>query len=162
MRRAFRALPKDLRNAIRREQRSQVGPIWREEMAASLARTSVPARALRPQQRVFRTGTRVKAGLPMYLVAGASTRTMRGGGLPVDLDAPYEFGSNRRSNYTRYNRRSKNGTPHTVTRRAGLQLPPRQSNGYVVYPALARALPRVIGTWVHAVNQRIERAIDGS
>lgn len=156
VRRAFRVLPKDFKNALRKAQRAEVGPIWKREVDAMVARAPY-----RQQQVIFRTGTRVKAGLPMYLIAGAGTRPLSGGGYPTDLDTAYEFGKSNREQRKTYTRRSRKGGSQRVTRRTSRQLPRRASGGYVVYPALSKAIPQIISTWVSAVNQAIYDAIDG-
>lgn len=156
VRRAFRVLPKDFKNTLRKAQRAEVGPIWKREVDAMASRAPY-----RQQQVIFKTGTRVKAGLPMYLVAGAGTRPLSGGGYPTDLDTAYEFGKSNREQRKTYSRRSKRGRSQQVTRRTSRQLPRRASGGYVVYPALAKAIPQIIGTWVAGINQAIYDAIDG-
>ncbi|WP_372593566.1 hypothetical protein [Actinotalea sp.] len=154
--RAFRSLPKDLKNELRRAQRAQIGPIWTGEMTTSASR----ARRVE-QQQAFRTGSRVKAGLPLRLVAGASNRTTTGGGVVSDLARPFEFGTHRRANFTRYARTSTLGKQHTVTRRAAAQLPTAKRSGWVVYPAVSKTIPRLIGVWVTGINKRIYDAMEG-
>lgn len=158
LRAAWRALPKDLRNEIRKAQRAELNPIWRAAMSESLAaHQSTPLHAV-----VFRTGTRVQAGLPLSLIAGGGARRVSGGASLDDLDTMVEFGTKRRERYTRYSRRARgrgSGTP--VVRRSARQLPPFRATGWVVYPAASQAIPKIIGTWVHAITLRIEQSIDG-
>lgn len=158
LRAAWRALPKDLKNEIRKAQRAELNPIWRAAMSESLAaHQSTPLHAV-----VFRTGTRVQAGLPLSLIAGGGARRVSGGASLDDLDTMVEFGTKRRERLTRYNRRARgkgSGTP--VVRHAARQLPPYKANGWVVYPAAAVAIPRIIGSWIGHITDRIERAIDG-
>ena len=156
--RAFRALPRDLKNEIRKAQRAEIGPIWKDEMSTAVAGAAARASM---QQRVFGAGARVKAGLPAYLVAGGSNRRLRGGGIVSDLARPYEFGTNRRDKATRYLRRSPRGGTHTVTRRTSRQLPLVRRQGYVVYPAVSQAVPRLIGVWVRGLTERIYQAVEG-
>jgi hypothetical protein len=154
--RAFRGLPKDLRTELRKAQRNELGPIWRDEMATSTAH----ARRVE-QHRVFEPGVRIKAGLPAYLVAGSSNKALSGGGVISDLARPEEFGTGRRGNLTRYRRRSPRGVEHTVTRHAARQLPTAKRSGWVVYPAVSQTIPRLIGVWVAGLTDRISRAIEG-
>ncbi len=154
--RAFRALPGDLKNELRKAQRSELGPIWKGEMATSTAH------ARRTEQhRVFEPGVRVKAGLPAYLVAGSSNKKLSGGAVISDLARPEEFGSGRRGNLTRYNRRSTKGRTHTVTRHASRQLPTAKRSGWVVYPAVSQTIPRLVGVWVASLTDRVTRAVEG-
>ena len=157
--RAFRALPKDLKNELRKAQRSTLAPIWRQEMAAAVPRAAARAGMAR---EVFSAGTRVKAGLPLYLVAGGSNRRMTGGATPSDLARPYEFGTRRRENLTRYPRTSPQGRRHTATRHTSRQLPLTRRSGYVVYPAASQTIPRLIGKWVLALTDRIRDAAGGN
>jgi hypothetical protein len=153
---AFRGLPRDLKNTIRRSQRAEIGPIWKEEMARSVGGGTGT------QQRVFKTGTTVKAGLPAYLVAGSGSRPLSGGGIPRDMARAVELGSGRRGKYTRYDRKARGATKATkVVRRTSAQLPTHNRSGYVVFPAVAQAVPRIIGTWVKGLTDRIYDAVDG-
>lgn len=156
--RAFRRLPRELKNDVRKAQRSQIGPIWKAEMDRARGAGGL----VHPQRVTFAAGTRVKAGLPATLVAGGSNRKMPGGATPSDLARPMEFGTNRREHYTRYRRRSKNGGSHVVERRASRQIRLVRRNGYVVYPAVSQTIPRLIGVWVvDGVQKSIERALEG-
>ncbi|GEL95356.1 hypothetical protein [Cellulomonas composti] len=155
-RRAFRTLPKELKNSIRKANRAELNPIWRGAMRESVARAPYPM-----QRVVFKSGTRVEAGVPLYLVAGASSRRMSGGGTPMTLDETFEFGSSRQGEYTRYMRRSRRGGSHEVVRRTAHRLPPKRLKGYVVMPAVAQAMPKIIGSWSREWNRRIYEAIDG-
>lgn len=156
--RAFRALPKDVKNELRKAQRASLAPIWRSEMARAVPRAAARSGMAR---EVFSAGSRVKAGLPLYLVAGGSNRRMSGGGTPSDLARPYEFGTRRRENLTRYPRQSPNGGTHTVTRHTSRQLALVRRTGYVVYPAVSQTIPRLIGEWVLALTDRIRDAAGG-
>lgn len=152
---AFRGLPRELKGAIRDGQRSEVGPIWTEEMDRRVSAAPLHMHAV-----VFGKGTRVKAGLPLTLVAGGSTRRLSGGGTPASLASAYDFGSGRRGSFTRYARKGKGGS-HVVVRRTSRQLPPQREGGYVAWQAARSAIPRIIETWVHVIEQRIFDAVDG-
>lgn len=156
--RAFRSLPKELKTEIRNTQRAELGPIWKQEMASAVA--SADARQ-GMQAKVFGAGVRVKAGLPAYLIAGGSNRKLSGGGTASDLARPFEFGTKRRENATRYYRKSKRGGRHTVVRRTSRQLPLVRRVGYVVYPAASQAIPKVIGATVTRITNRVYLAAEG-
>lgn len=156
VRRAFASLPKDLKADLRRAQRDQVGQIWKSEMDRSRMRGDV----VQEQRNLFAVGTRVKAGLPIVLVAGGSRRRMSGGGSPALLSRPAEFGSSRRQNRTRYFMRTPAGRV-AVTRHASRQLRLTRRNGYVVHPALSQTIPQVIGLWVTQVAARLLAATQG-
>lgn len=149
----FRALPRDLKNDIRKVQRASLNPIWREEMAAS---KGTPMHSV-----IFRSGNRTKAGAPMMLVAGAANRRLSGGATTGELAKAYEFGSTTRNNYTKYRRRSTKGKTHTVTRRTRKQLPSFRRGGWIAYPAAARAIPRLTSLHVQTLMRRIYLAAEG-
>lgn len=156
--RRFRQLPRELKSEIRKAQRTQIGTIWKAEVEKARGAGGL----VHVQQVTFNAGTRVQAGLPAVLVAGASNRKMRGGAAPSDLARPMEFGTNRKNNYTRYRRRSPSGGTHVVERRASRQIRLRRSNGYIVYPAVSQTIPRLIGVWVNdGVRKSIERSLEG-
>jgi hypothetical protein len=145
---AFRKMPSDLRNDLRKYQRSEAGPIWKQEVAAKVGVTPI-------SERVFKSGNTVKAGAVITLKAGGSNKKLSGGATPAELVRPAEFGTSRRNAYTKYNRVSPNGKRHTVTRRASRQLPNRRRGGYVVYPAAGRSIKRITSLSVQTVTKRI-------
>lgn len=149
----FRALPKDLKNNIRKYQRSESTPIWREEMNKRSGLSNLT-------QAVFKSGNTVKAGAVITLRAGGSNRKLSGGATPSLLARPAEFGSKRRDKYTRYSRQSPKGNRHTVTRRAGRQIPERRQRGYVVMPAAGEAIGRLTQLHVQTVVRTIHEAVD--
>lgn len=156
MRRAFTALPKDLKTAIRKEQRAQLLPIWKGEIDA--ARSSGGVDDL--QRQTFGVGTRVRPGLPIVLVAGASNKRRSGGATGSDLAKPMEFGTARRQGRTTYFRQ-QGSRRTTVTRHASRQLRPARRTGYVVHPALSQTIPRIVGLWVTTIYDRINQATEG-
>lgn len=156
VRKAFSSLPADLKKDLRAAQRNQVGRVWKSEM--DKART---AGGVDQQTRdLFAVGTRVRAGLPIVLIAGGSRRRMSGGGTPALLSRPREFGTSRRAGRTRYFMRTPAGRV-TVTRAASRQLRPARRSGYVVHPALSQTIPQVIGLWVTQIASRMLAATEG-
>lgn len=150
--RLWRDLPRELTNDIRKWQRAEINPIWREEVAAR------PKDGL--QSAVFKSGTNVRAGAFIELRAGSSSRKMSGGGTPRALVKQAEFGSDRTA-YTKYNRTSRKGKRHTVTRRTSAGLPLYKKGGHVAYPASAKAIKRIASLAVQVTVRRIHDAIDG-
>jgi hypothetical protein len=151
----FRKLPNEVRNDLRKWQRSEASPIWKEEVSAKSGAT-------RLSERVFKSGNTVKAGSIMILRAGGSTKKLSGGASAAELVRPAEFGSNRRDKYTKFNRVSPKGKSHTVTRRSSRQLPHHRRGGYVVFPASTKAIRRVTSLSVQTVTRRIYDSIEGS
>lgn len=156
VRRAFTALPKDLKTALRKEQRTQLQPIWKGEMDRARSRGDLTAQ----QREVFGVGTRVRPGLPIVLVAGASNKRRSGGATGSDLAKPMEFGTARRQGRTKYYRQ-QGSRRTTVTRHASRQLRPARRTGYVVHPALSQTIPRLVGMWVTTIHDRINQALEG-
>lgn len=152
--RNFRALPKEFKSNLQKYQRSEANPIWREEMNQRNGYSKL-------HSSVFKSGTSVKAGAYLTLRAGASKRRLRGGATAEELARPLEFGSNRRNKYTKYSRSSPKGKRHTVTRRAGRQIPPRRRGGYVVYPASKPAVSRIASLHVATITRTIYEALEG-
>ena len=150
----LRRLPRELKNDIRRYQRQEATPIWREEMDAKVNATRMGA-------TIFKSGTRVKAGAVITLVAGAGTKKMSGGGTPKELSRVFEFGTQRSGKYTKYHRKSKNGGTHTVTRRASQGIPPFKKTGYTVYPASNVAAKRLTKLAAQTMVRRIYESIEG-
>lgn len=147
-------MPNEIRNDLRKYQRSEAGPIWKSEVASGLSATPISS-------RVFKTGNTIKAGAVITLKAGGSNKKLSGGATPAELVRPAEFGSSRRDSYTKFNRRSPNGKVHTVTRRSSRQLPNRRRGGYVVYPAAGRSIKRITSLSVQTVTRRIYDSTKG-
>lgn len=151
--RLFRQLPKELKNDLRREQRKQALPIWREEIAS---RRSVTPLA----ERVYKSGISVKTGANLVLVAGGSTKKIGDRNLPLNaLRGAAEFGSHNRS-YTKYYRKSDNGGRHTVNRRARAGLPSKRA-GMVAVPAAKASVTRIKSLTIQTTIRRIHEAAEG-
>lgn len=150
----FRTLPRELKNDLRRFQRSEAGPIWREEVRANLGANDISA-------RVFKSGNTVKAGAQMVLRAAGSSKKLSGGGVVSDLIKSAEWGAKNREATTKYNRRSPKGKSHTVTRRASRQSPAYRKGGYVVKPASQKAIKRITSLSVQTVMRKLYDASEG-
>lgn len=153
---ALKAVDRDVRNAINRQTRATLNPIWREEIGRRA--NGLP----RVDQLVLARGQRVKAGNPIELTAASSRRPLSGGLVPNLRAKGFEFGTDNReatSTYRRKNRRNP-GT-HTVTRRTLRHLPRRTPSGRVVWPAAAEAVPRLTSLWVQTIVKTILDGIEG-
>lgn len=152
--RRFRKVPADVRNNLRKFQRAEAGPIWKQEVAAKAGVTSIAA-------RTFKSGNTVKAGAVITLRAGGSNKKLSGGATPAQLVRAAEFGTTHRNDYTKFNRTSPKGKRHTVTRRSSRQLPHHRRGGYVVYPAASRSIARITSLSVQTVTRTIYDSIEG-
>lgn len=149
---AFKALDRTLKRDINAQTRAVLGPVWQQEVAARLR---TPMDSL-----VLGAGVRVKAGNPPVVQAATSRKAIGGRLRPANDWQGWEFGSEgyRR---TTYDRRSKNGGTHTVTRNTMTQMPPRYRTGRVAYPALAATAPRMAALWVQTVVRAVHLAAEG-
>jgi hypothetical protein len=150
----FRRLPKEVKNDLRRYQRSEAGPIWKEEVSNA-------PKPNRMSEIMFKTGNTVKTGATITLRASGSGRKLSGGVPARALLGEFEFGGNRQNKYTKYSRTSPRGKRHTVTRRASRQVPHLRKGGYVVIPASKRAIKRLVSLSVQTVTRRIYDSIEG-
>jgi hypothetical protein len=151
---AFRRMPKEVKNDLRKYQRAEAGPIWKQEVSSGTGITSIAS-------RTFKSGNTVKAGAVIMLKAGGSNKKLSGGATPAELVRPAEFGTSRRNAYTKYHRKSPNGKVHTVTRRTSRPLPTRRRGGYVVYPAAGRSTKRIVSLSVQTITRRIYDSVEG-
>jgi hypothetical protein len=152
--RVFRQLPKELKSDLRKVQRSETLPIWREEINARRDITPIAS-------RVYKSGISVKTGANLVLVAKGSTRKIGTRRIPQNaLLGAAEFGS-KPSNYTKYNRTSKQGKRHTVTRRTRAGLSQNRRTGYVAVPASKAAVSRIQSLHIQTTIRRIHQAAEG-
>lgn len=150
----FRQLPKELKNDLRRFQRSEAGPIWKEETRSRLGANSI-------SQRTFKSGNTVKAGSIMILRASGSGKKLSSGS-PANtryLMNAAEWGSKNRNAVTKYSRTSPKGKRHTVARRASRQSPAYRKGGYVIHPAAHAATKRITSLSVQVIMRRIYDSI---
>lgn len=142
---------RDVVREINTRTRTTLAPLWKalvETHATYAMDTAVLAK-----------GARIRAGNPPVAIAASSRRRLRGGLIPAEQYASREFGSNRDRVRT-YDRRSKNGGTHKVTRHTARQLPPRYRKGRVVFPAFAEFAPRAAALWVQTVVRTIMDGVD--
>jgi hypothetical protein len=152
--RVFRQLPRELKNDLRRVQRAQSLPIWREEINARKDVTPVAS-------RVYKSGISVKTGANLVLTAKGSTRKIGSRKIPQNaLLGAAEFGSTP-SNYTKYYRVSPDGKRHVVTRRTRRGLPQHRRTGYVAVPAGKAAVSRIQSLTIQTTIKRIHDAAEG-
>jgi hypothetical protein len=141
---ALKAADRELRSTISKATVQVGNQIW-QPLVTAHATTHLDTRMLA-------VGARVKGGNPPVAMAANSRRALGRTKrlVPADRWPAFEFGANRES-YSRYTRRSANGGTHTVARRTMKGLPPRNRKGRVVYPAFARAAPRMVSLWVQTI-----------
>lgn len=152
--RVFRQLPKELKSDIRRVQRAESLPIWREEVNSRKDITPIAS-------RVYKSGITVRTGANLVLEAKGSSKKIGSRGIPQNaLMGAAEFGS-KPNNYTKYYRQAPNGQRHTITRRTRRGLPQHRRDGYVVIPASKAAVSRIQSLTIQTVVRKIHDAAEG-
>lgn len=146
---ALKRAGRDLRNDINRTTRAEFNPVWRGLVQNNATYTM--------QSKVLSRGSLIKPGNPPVARAASSKRPLSGGLVPNDEWHAIEFGADRNAKRT-YDRKSKNGGTHRVTRHTRRQLPARTQQGHVVYPAFAEMIPRVISLWVQLIVRKYAEA----
>lgn len=129
-----------------------MSPVWKD-LINTRSRT-------RQTKAVINKGVRIKAGNPPAGVAAGSSRALRGGLKPAVQWPIFEFGTNDANRVTTYDRRSKNGGTHKVTRHTTRQLPARARGGHVVYPTLRQFIPRLVSLWVQTIVRTYHEAAE--
>ncbi len=149
----MRALDRDARNQVNRQTRANLSPIWTSE---------VERRLTSPMDRlVLGSGTRVKPGNPPSVLAAQATRGIGKGRrlVPAERWPAWEFGAT--DDTTTYERRSKRGGTHKVTRHTARQVPRRTPKGRVLMPALRAATPRLNSLWVQTYVRTVIDVFEG-
>jgi hypothetical protein len=151
---AFGRLERTVKNAINRQTRAELAPIWTDEVDRRL-RTGM-------DRLVVGAGVRVKAGNPPVVQAAQSTRAIGKRLVPADQWQGWEFGYGDPKTHTAtYTRRTKKGGRAGVTRHTARQMPPRRRQGRIAYPALTSAAPRLAALWVATVVRCVHQAAEG-
>ncbi len=142
---ALRVMDRSLRNDIARSTKAVFDPIWQGQVEA-FATTKL-------DKMVIAKGARVKAGNPPTAIAASSEARMRGGLIPAEDWAPFEFGTNDRNKVTTY-QSHRGSTSFKVTRHTARQLPGRNRRGRVAYRAFEEVAPRIVSLWVQMIVKK--------
>ena len=129
----YKRAPKAIRDGIRDESKR-----WAPELRAAII-SHAPDKV----SRDIAATARVTSG-------AQGLRAVVGAGM-ADLARPWEFGTARPDERTRYGGRSPKGKAVIYNRRAQRQVPRINSKGRFVYPAVADMTPRLVGRWVRAI-----------
>lgn len=150
----IKELPADTRKQVRVATKGAALPIWQESVGLHVqsraeglafgktARVAVTDRGV--QLQAARVGKPLRGGLDPRtqwhaLEFGGSPDTVRG----VDM-------------------RSRRGTSYTATRHTQRQLRPRKRSGYVVFPAISDAVPRLFSLWLQTIARAGHEALEGT
>lgn len=151
---AMKVMDKDLRKVINDQTRLEGNELWRGLLAMNATTTM--------DMRMLVKGARVAAGNPPRLIAAASKRKALSGGMTPDrYGKTAEFGVKDREATSTYERKSRSGGTHQVTRRTRRGLPAYEPAGRVVWPAVADAMPRMISLWTQTIIRTVYEKFEG-
>jgi hypothetical protein len=149
----IRELPTEVRKQIRVATKTDALPIWQQTIGANVE-TRAEALAFGRTARVAVTdrGVRLQAArVGKTLSGGLSVKTQWQG---------LEFGADPKV-VRKVETTSRKGTSYTAVRHTQRQLRPRKSSGYVVFPAVAESIPRLMSLWLQTVARAGHEALEG-
>jgi hypothetical protein len=135
---AMQSADREIQSAILKETRTTAPPIWTQELAHHSVSASVA------QGRMLVDTARVRASANGVTLTAATQKrpVLSGGATPIKHGRAFEFGAK------------------SAHARRG-QLPRFRKRGYVVYPSLGDAAPRIISLWVQTVMRHAHDALEG-
>jgi len=149
---ALKGADKDIQQAVRAQSREVLVPIWQSAVTQRAetvyeARLAGTARVAVSNQNVTMTAAKVRG------------QKFSGG---LDLRESWstvERGANLNKTAT-YQRRSKKGGTHSVTRQTMKPFRPRKAGGYVLSPAREEIGPRATSLWVQTAIKTLLDKLD--
>lgn len=148
---AMRVLDRETKKRIRQETKDMTSREWAREVAETAS--------TRLEHRVLVKTARVRVSDQNVSLSSASVgRSLSGGLKPSESFAAVEFGADPKK--VAYTARSRRGRTFQVKRNTRAQLRPRNSAGYVVYPAAANIIPRIASLWVQTVMRTTYEALE--
>lgn len=149
---ALRAIDKTLQAQVRKYTKMHAQPEWKKALAER-ADTRLEHRVIVDTAVVSVSNQNVR------IQSANKGRPLRGGLNPKTDYPAIEFGSGKK--VSTFERRSKNGGTHPVTRRGGAALKGRSRTGYVFWPAAREMVPRIASLWVQTTVKTIGNALEG-
>jgi len=149
---AVRSLDKTIQKMIRQETKRIAAPEWSEALTK---------RADTALERKVIVGTAVVSVSNQNVRAQSANKGRPlSGGLNPKTDFPaVEYGAD--DDTQTYQRRSRKGGTHKVTRHTASQLKRRRRDGYVFGPAAAEMIPRLARLWAQTTVRTIAEALNG-
>lgn len=136
---SLKQVPREVRKNVRQYTKKAAQDIWQAEIKANV-RT-------RLDQRVLGATARVRVSDQNVTLESARIgRSLQHGVKPSELSAAVEFGRTDDEKHE-YVTTSRNGKRYKVKRRTKRQLPSRNTNGRVVFPASRKSTPRLASLW---------------
>ncbi len=148
--RRLRALGGNLDTEIR-EGGERIGPEGKRLVSANASTTI--------EKRLISNGARLVASANGVRLETSGGR-VRNGLNTADHGGPVEFGVKRGKKST-YERRSKRGGSHTVTRVTTNGLKPFKKSGHVFTPAVKAIVPKLSKAWTEEISDAVEDALNG-
>lgn len=130
---AIKTVDRDVRRDVRQQTKAVAAPAWQRALDHA-AHTVQETRTIADTAKITVSdqNVRVRAG-------AGRRRVLSGGATPAGTARGFEFGSARRKQFKRFNRR-----------------------GYVFYPAVVEMGPRILALWTQTTLRRIHLALEGS
>lgn len=152
---AVRRAPKELQRQIRKQTKTIGQPEWQSAMAQEHQLAS------RVTQLVLVKTARMSVSNQNIRLSSASVGKALSGGLKPSVSyAGFEFGADQNGR-TSYKAHSRTGTEYWVrNRHTRRQLPRRNPNGFVFYPAVARMIPRIAALWAQTAVRVLMEAFE--
>lgn len=147
---AMKRADSEVRRGVAARMRETMNPAWRSEVNQHLTGAG------RLEGRMLTAGARIAGGNPPMLVAASSRKRVGRGDLtPAENWQIYEFGSHGTKVSKVTNRQGTTFRRHTTR-----GLPSFTKTGRVLYPAVARILPRVAAYWAQSVIRGFMDALE--
>jgi len=135
----LKQVPRDVQKNVRAQTKAEAQPIWQSEVQGRVKS--------RLDQRVLGSTARVRVSSQnVQLESARIGKSLQGGVKLSEIAGGVEFGANREERTT-YETTSRRGKRYSVTRRTKRQMPTRNTNGRVVFPASRKAVPRLASLW---------------
>ncbi|WP_341935514.1 hypothetical protein MRBLWO14_001166 [Microbacterium sp. LWO14-1.2] len=150
---AIRSLDRTIAKLNRQQTKRVAGPEWKKALSER-ADTRLEHRVIVDTAVVSVSDQNVR------IQSAGKGRPLTGGFNPKTDYHATEFGADR-DRRTTYRRKSRKGGTHEVTRRAATAMKPRNSSGYVFFPAAKEMIPRMARLWVQTTVRTIATAFEG-
>ena len=148
---AMRYANKDIKRDVNQKMRETMNPVWRQLISQNLGGASLA-------DDMALSGARIRAGNPPALIAGNSKRRYGRALVPTRDWHLVEYGM--RPRLVEYERRSKHGGTHKVTRTIGTGWPNRSREGRILGPATREILPRITAFFIQSVKRAYIEALE--
>lgn len=146
-------LDRDTRRHTRQSLKGMVLEAWQAALNKR-ADTALESRVL------AKTGRARVSDQNVRLTSASLTRSLSGGLKPSESYGPVEFGANPRP-AAQERVTNRQGTTFTRTRDPNKPFKKPNRRGYVVYPAAAEIIPRILAMYVQTFVRAIHEALEG-